>query len=157
MNESAVKLNKVENEHPKEKPAIEKESAQKELKKKPKHNSEKALVQKELKKEEKIAIEKESAQKKLKKKENTAIEKELVLKQLGRIALEVSKEMVNGTVRKSVTCAKTIAKFPPATDTIQKLSQPRNVTYIALYNKFSGVLKPQTVSNVKEKIAGYLE
>lgn len=145
---------KAKNELKKESPAIAKELSEKKLK----HGSEKALVQKGWKKEEKLAIENELANKELKKKnENIAIEKALVMKQLKRIAVEVSKEMVNRTTRKSVICAETNAKFPPAPDTIQKLSQPKNATYIALYDKFGSVLRPHTVSSVKEKIAGYLE
>lgn len=153
---ASVKLDQVENEAA-TKPPSKNELTQIEFTKKPKYFSEKALVQKKLKKEKENAAAKELAQKELKKKVKNALEKESVVKHLGRMALEVSKEVVNSTVRKTVTRAEADKKFPPVSQTIQKLAEPRNATYIALYNRYSNVLQSKTVSSVKEKIAGYLE
>lgn len=74
-----------------------------------------------------------------------------------KVAVQVSKEVVNATVKKAVKTAELIRKFPPAPETIQKLSEPRKAAFIAVYNKYRDALKPNMVNNIEGKLSEYLK
>lgn len=90
-------------------------------------------------------------------KKEATITKPEDLELVKKMARQVSKELVTATVRKAVTSAEILIKYPPLPDNLLKLSQPTKATYVSLYKNYVNVLHPNTVNSIKEKIPEYLE
>lgn len=85
------------------------------------------------------------------------VKKEDLQEMMSKLARQYSQELLTGTVIKAVKIAEIQKKYPPLPENLTKLSEPKKAAYISLYKRHRDVLQPKTVSNIKRKIADYLE